>query len=1393
VINIAWNPTAQKLTTSDENGLIIVWMLHRGLWFEEMINNRNKSFVKDLQWNAEGKFICIAYADGAVIVGSVAGSREWGKTLQHNLERVQWSPDSKYILFATAEGTLEVYNSRGDHLTGVELQPEDTAGGGGGAMLTGTSGSASAAASAAAAGGSAGGGSAVGGGVSIVALDWYNGLEGFEDPSLPTLAIGFENGRLQLMCGHDDASPMLVDTGMKLTTAKWNPQGTVLAVAGMNTSGGGSGTPYVQFYDSRGRHLRNLKLPGSGVRRLTWEGTGLRLAMAVDSFIFFANVRPPYKWASLGGGLEAAETAGALAGGSSSSAAAAAASASASSVPLTVVYAFTRPDRSDGGQALVFWNTANGEKSIQLVPGVEAIQGAGDRALVVLRTTDGDEAAASGGLASGLGVASRGAGRFAAYVFDSAGKPLHSKFLDVDPAFTAMTQQHVIIASDEQVVVWQYRSRVRRMAGVSVAAGLRQVQGKVRTFHIDDDLAVDGRRAEPGSASGSGSGLAVGAATTDPITCVAASAKILLVGRASGMVMRYTLPHLVNDAKYMLRGRPAQIAINCTSTVFGVIDWRANLSFFDMSARDRDATTGKEVEGKQLARDRKDTWAVQWAVDSPTVCAAMEKTKLLVIDDLEMEKPPAQVNSGFIAYVDTTCVRCVMMDEVVAARDEPSSAAIVEFETAALRKVTALIAGRPADEDAEEAADGAADSSSAESKESKAGDSQVSKAVPADGAGSLDAAVDYVKDHPHPRLWRLVADAAMQRLDFVTAERALAACSDYAGIQMVKRLRRLPDADKQRAEVAAFFRRFGEAEQIYLDADRPDLAVDMRARLGDWHRVLYLLDSPDPTADRAGGSGLAGQEDEAAEAVPGGVARGIAGRDRMAAQAHERLGEALAEVHEWATAVPHFVLAKSSARLADCLFRVEDYDGLVRLAKGLTTGDPLLPNLADKLQAAGLTKQAAEAWVAAGDPKAAIDCCVLQNEWATAVELAEEHGYPQIEGLFGRYAEHLLGTGDAIAAVELYRKAKKETEAAKLLARLGEEALGAADDPEAAAAASTAAATAAGSSGEAAAAAAGGATAVASARAMRMTALTGAAVTLSASADPARAKKLFVLAALEVERFKQRTLDLKTISAATLTGGSSKTAGSAATAATLNTLLAQDAATATATRAGTTTTRESKRVARTLDQAWRAAEAVHFWMLAQDQLHSRRAAEAMQSAMRATLFEDVLPSRATYSLLALSAIMAGYMGVASRAFIRLESLPEEEADEAARDAFKGLAYTIYSSARPVDRATAKVACPKCSAGLSPWSPLCMACGETFEGCVATGEPIRTQPYYRCGQCRHKMLLEVAAGRKSCALCHFAVSDEQIQQRRHHAGSSSAAGTAAGMAQAGQAYGSEFPI
>jgi len=61
---VNWNDTCEKLTTSDTSGLIIVWMLYKGQWYEEMINNRNKSVVRSMKWTADGQKICIIYEDG---------------------------------------------------------------------------------------------------------------------------------------------------------------------------------------------------------------------------------------------------------------------------------------------------------------------------------------------------------------------------------------------------------------------------------------------------------------------------------------------------------------------------------------------------------------------------------------------------------------------------------------------------------------------------------------------------------------------------------------------------------------------------------------------------------------------------------------------------------------------------------------------------------------------------------------------------------------------------------------------------------------------------------------------------------------------------------------------------------------------------------------------------------------------------------------------------------------------------------------------------------------------------------------------------------------------------------------------------------------------------------
>lgn len=84
---------------------------------------------------------------------------------------------------------------------------------------------------------------------------------------------------------------------MRNIAAEWNQDGSVLSVCGMlidyNTS---KESNQVNFYSPFGHLIRTLKVPGNEISSLSWEGKSLRIAMAVDSFIYFANIRPDYMW-----------------------------------------------------------------------------------------------------------------------------------------------------------------------------------------------------------------------------------------------------------------------------------------------------------------------------------------------------------------------------------------------------------------------------------------------------------------------------------------------------------------------------------------------------------------------------------------------------------------------------------------------------------------------------------------------------------------------------------------------------------------------------------------------------------------------------------------------------------------------------------------------------------------------------------------------------------------------------------------------------------------------------------------------------------------------------------------------------------------------------------------
>jgi WD repeat-containing protein 35 len=66
-------------------------------------------------------------------------------------------------------------------------------------------------------------------------------------------------------------------------------------------------------------------------------------------------------------------------------------------------------------------------------------------------------------------------------------------------------------------------------------------------------------------------------------------------------------------------------------------------------------------------------------------------------------------------------------------------------------------------------------------------------------------AYTFIEDNSHPRLWRILAETSLERLDFAVAEKAFVRCSDYQGVQLVKRLRIL-DVRISKLKKLIFFR-----------------------------------------------------------------------------------------------------------------------------------------------------------------------------------------------------------------------------------------------------------------------------------------------------------------------------------------------------------------------------------------------------------------------------------------------------------------------------------------------------------------------------------------------------------------------------------------------------------
>ena len=178
----------------------------------------------------------------------------------------------------------------------------------------------------------------------------------------------------------------------------------------------------------------------------------------------------------------------------------------------------------------------------------------------------------------------------------------------------------------------------------------------------------------------------------------------------------------------MLRCRPQQMQMNCDSTKFSIIDINGILSFYDMTVSKKENGAG---QGTHLDHERKEVWSLVWSTDNPSLCALMEKNRLFVLRDFEPEEPV--LSAGYLCDFTDLEVKAVLLDDVLKDPEEIKNIKdmFVEYEAKTLRETRDLLT-----------------------------------------TVSLKEAVEFVEKNPQKRLWELISETALDKLNLQVAERA---------------------------------------------------------------------------------------------------------------------------------------------------------------------------------------------------------------------------------------------------------------------------------------------------------------------------------------------------------------------------------------------------------------------------------------------------------------------------------------------------------------------------------------------------------------------------------------------------------------------------------------------
>ena len=415
-------------------------------------------------------------------------------------------------------------------------------------------------------------------------------------------------------------------------------------------------------------------------------------------------------------------------------------------------------------------------------------------------------------------------------------------------------------------------------------------------------------------------------------------------------------------------------------------------------------------------------------------------------------------------------------------------------------------------------------------------------------------------------------------------------------------------------------------------------------------------------------------------------------KDENLKMAYNNYADELMEKKDYNKAEENYEKAGNIQGLANVYFAKEDYMKAANILEVIPEEDEFLEEMGDKFRGVGMCDEAVKAYIKHGNINKAMETYVANNKWGEAIELSRKNDFLNMEQLTNKFSSEFIKSGRKLDLVELYNKANMKTEVNKYLIEIAGD--------------------------------------------MRRIRL-----------GPLLIKKIYVLAALELEKYKSLISDSQINNDDHIHGSSNED---------LKNKEKND-------KKKINNKYSSKDIDRIIFNQWRGAEAFHYYMLCQVQLYNKKFKEACKTVMRLTLYERELGSEEVYQLIALCSYLNKCFKICSYALCILQNL--ESIDKFRRLKYKELAESIFLKYGPKNIDEKFFKCPNedCKQLVSEYDVYCKNCGNNFSGCVLTGASIFDHHYFKCKQCHHKTKKSEVKKKpiNNCPLCHVSLREKKM--------------------------------